>query len=137
MGLKVHQVGELVGLLLVFVSTAAQIFYLEPIKREIEWRLTAFNIQQTGQVQAKAVYDSRVAILRAVNAPADAVKAAETEGAALLARYKTADADIADVVIAKQDAEDLIQIIVMALFALGSALVAFGRAMEMRDARRG
>lgn len=135
MKLKVHQVGELFGLLLVFLSTAAQIFYLEPLKREIEWRLATFSIQQTGQLQTKAVYDSRVAVLRAVNAPADAVKTAETERDTMLARYQTADANISDYLTDNEAVEDRIQVIVMVMFALGSVLIGLGRAMEMRASR--
>ena len=55
MRLKVYQWGELIGILLLLGSTAAQMFYLEPLKREIEWRLVAFNTQQSVQIQLRAL----------------------------------------------------------------------------------
>lgn len=96
MKLKSYQWGELIGMLFLLASTAAQLFYVEPLKREIEWRLAAFNMQQNGQVQATAIYDSRIATLKAVNAPVDAIATAEKERATVIEKYKTADANIAD-----------------------------------------
>ena len=51
--LRSYQWFEVLGLLLVFMSTAAQIFYLEPLKREIDWRLVTFYQQQNSQGFAK------------------------------------------------------------------------------------
>ena len=59
MRLKAYQYGELIGILLLLGSTAAQMFYLEPLKREIEWRLVAFNTQQSAQIQLRATFDNR------------------------------------------------------------------------------
>ncbi len=132
MKLKAYQWGELIGILFLLASTAAQMFYVDPLKREIEWRLAAFNMQQNGQVQTKAVYDSRVAVLKAVNAPSEAITAAETEREATLQKYKTADANIADYLLEKEQVENYLQIIVIVLFAIGTLLAGFGRAMEMR-----
>jgi hypothetical protein len=132
MRLKGYQWAELAGMLFLLASTAAQIFYVEPLKREIEWRLAAFNMQQNGQIQTKAIYDSRIATLKAVNAPADAITTAEKEHDALIEKYKTADANIADYLYDKERVEDYLQIIVIGLFALGTLLAGFGRAMEMR-----
>lgn len=132
MKLKSYQWGELIGMFFLLASTAAQIFYVEPLKREIEWRLAAFNMQQNGQIQTRAVYVSRIATLKAVNAPADAIMTAEKERDALIERYKTADANIADYLMSKEAVEGYLQIIVVALFALGTLLAGYGRAMEMR-----
>lgn len=132
MKLKSYQWGELIGMLFLLASTAAQLFYVEPLKREIEWRLAAFNMQQNGQVQARAIYDSRLAILKAVNAPSDAITTAEKERGAVIEKYKTADANIADYLLAKEAVENYLQIIVIGLFGIGTLLAGFGRAMEMR-----
>ena len=132
MRLKGYQWAELAGMLFLLASTAAQIFYVEPLKREIEWRLAAFNMQQNGQIQTKAIYDSRIATLNAVNAPADAITTAEKERDALIEKYKTADANIADYLYDKERVENYLQIIVIGLFGLGTLLAGFGRAMEMR-----
>ena len=59
MRLRVYQYGELFGIVLLLASTATQLFYLEPLKREIEWRLVAFNTQQSAQIQLRAVYTTR------------------------------------------------------------------------------
>jgi hypothetical protein len=134
MKLKSYQWGELIGMLFLLASTAAQLFYVEPLKREIEWRLAAFNMQQNGQVQARAIYDTHVATLKAVNAPAGAIATAEKERDAVIEKYKTADANIADYLFSKETVEGYLQIIVMGLFALGTLLAGFGRAMEMRAA---
>ena len=129
--LKVHQWGELFGVLFLLASTAAQIFYVDPLKREIEWRLAAFNTQQNAQIQTQAIYDNRIALLKGMNAGADAIATAEKERDAILAKYKTADANISDYLMDKEPVEDYLQIIVLALFAVGSLLAGFGRAMEM------
>src|SRR5690242_16007302 len=90
--------------------------------------------QQSGQVQTKAVFESRIAVLQAVNAPAERINEAEVERIKTLARFQTADANISDFMIEKERVEDTLQLIVLALFALGSLLAGFGRAMEMRAA---
>ena len=137
MRFRLYQWGELIGVVLLLASTAAQMFYVDPLKREIEWRLAAFSMQQNAQVQAEAIYAGRIATLKAVNASEAAVKEAEVERDKTLARYKTADANIADYLLEKERVEDLLQVIVLGLFAVGSLLAGFGRAMEMIAAGRG
>jgi hypothetical protein len=134
--LKAYQWGELVGVLFLLSSTATQIFYVDPLKREIEWRLAAFNMQQNGRLQMQAIYDGRIATLKAVSAPVETIGVAEKERDAMIARYKTADANISDFLVEKEGSEDLLQIAVVILFAIGSLLAGFGRAMEMIAARR-
>lgn len=134
--LKAYQWGELVGVLFLLASTATQIFYVDPLKREIEWRLAAFNMQQNGRLQMQAIYDGRIATLKAVSAPVETIGIAEKERDAMIARYKTADANISDFLVEKEGSEDLVQIAVVILFAIGSLLAGFGRAMEMIAARR-
>jgi len=132
MGFKTYQLGELFGIVLLLGSTATQMFYLDPLKREIEWRLAAFSIQQSAQVQIKAVHDNRIVLLKALNAPAEKIKEAEDDRAKNLDRFRTADANISDYMIAKESVEDNLQLIVLALFGIGTLLAGFGRAMEMR-----
>ena len=127
-----YQIGELLGIALILASTAAQLFFLEPLKREIEWRLTAFNIQQTGRLQTKTAYDSRIAILQALKVPQEQITSTELERDVALDQYKTADANVSDYLIEKQNVEEYIQWIVVGLFTLGTLLTAFGRAKEMR-----
>jgi hypothetical protein len=132
MGFKAYQLGELLGIVLLLGSTATQMFYLDPLKREIEWRLAAFSIQQSAQVQLKAIHDNRIALLQATNSPAEKIKDAELERDKSLDRYRTSDANISDYMIEKESVEDNLQMVVLALFALGTLLAGFGRAMEMR-----
>lgn len=127
-----YQIGELLGIALILASTAAQLFYLEPLKREIEWRLATFSIQQTGQLQTKAAFDNRIAVLQALKAPAEQIASAEKDRETALQQYKTADANISDFLFEKQRIEELIQWIVVGLFAFGTLLTAVGRAKEMR-----
>lgn len=134
MKLKLHQWGELIGIVFLLASTGAQIFYVEPLKREIEWRLAAFNMQQNGQLQMKAIYDARIATLRALNVPAPEIAATEAESKRMADKYKTADANIADYLIEKEPVENGLQWAVLALFAIGSLLAGIGRAMEMLTA---
>lgn len=135
MGFKTYQLGELFGIILLLGSTAMQMFYLDPLKREIEWRLAAFSMQQSAQVEIKAVHDNRIILLQALNAPAEKIKAAEAVHEESLNRFKTADANISDFMIAKESVEDNLQYIVLVLFALGTLLAGLGRAMEMRTHR--
>ena len=135
MRLRVYQYGELFGIVLLLASTATQLFYLEPLKREIEWRLVAFNTQQSAQIQLRAVYDNQVALLKFMNAPADQVAATEAKRDETLAQYKNSDANIADYMIAKEGVENYLEGIVIALFALGSLMAGLGRALEMSAAR--
>lgn len=136
MRLKAYQVGELTGIFFLLASTATQIFYVEPVRREIEWRLAAFTMQQTGQLQMKAIYDGRVATLRAVGAPEAQIAASEAESKQMADKFKTADANISDYLVAKEPVENWLQIAVVAFFAIGSLFAGIGRAMEMVAGRR-
>jgi hypothetical protein len=131
-GFKAYQLGELFGIVLLLGSTATQMFYLDPLKREIEWRLAAFSIQQSAQAQIQAVHDNRIVLLKALNAPADKIKEAENDKAQSLDKFRTADANVSDYMIAKESVEDNLQLVVIALFGLGTLLAGFGRAMELR-----
>ncbi|WP_045838086.1 hypothetical protein [Hyphomicrobium sp. 99] len=137
MGFKTYQLGELLGIALLLGSAAMQIFYLDPLKRQIEWQLATFSMQQSAQVQTKATFDTRIALLEALNAPADKIKEAESDRDKTLGRFQTADANISDFMIEKERVEDYLQLIVLALFALGTVLAGFGRAMEMRTSHHG
>ncbi len=136
MRLRVYQWGELIGILFLLASTATQIFYVDPLRRDIEWRMATFSIQQSGQIQTKAIYDSRIATLRALKSSETDISQAEAERDQMLARFKIADANIADYLEAKQPVEDWLQALVIILFAAGSLLAGAGRAMEMIAARR-
>ena len=135
MRLKGYQLGVLIGIVLLLASTATQLFYLEPLKREIEWRLVAFNTQQSAQIQLRTTFDNQIALLRLMNAPADQIKETEAKRDQGLDQYKTSDANISDFMIEKERVEGYIEIIVIALFALGSLLAGLGRALEMQAAR--
>ncbi len=135
MGFKFYQLGELFGIVLLLGSTAMQMFYLDPLKREIEWRLAAFSTQQSAQIQIKAIYDNRIEVLQALNAPAEKITGAQAARDETLNRFKNSDADISDFMIAKEGVEDYLQYIVLALFAFGTLLAGLGRAMEMRSHR--
>lgn len=136
MRLRLHQFGELIGIFLLLASTAMQLFYLEPLKREIEWRLVAFNTQQSAQVQLRTAYDNQIALLKVMNVPAAQVVATEAQREKVLAQYKTSDANISDLVLAKQDVESYLEVIVIVLFALGSVLAGLGRLIEFQTASR-
>ena len=134
MRFKFYQVSELVGIVLLLGSTGLQLFYLEPLNREINWRLVAFSTQQNAHVLADNAYQDQMNLLQLLKAPAETVEAAKARHAKLVDKFQTADANIADYMLAKQDVEDYLQIIVMALFALGSLLAGIGRALELQAA---
>ena len=136
MRLKYYQLGELIGIVFLLASTAMQLFYLEPLKREIEWRLVAFNTQQSAQIQLRTTFDNQLALLKLLNAPAEQVTATEAKRDDTLAQYKNSDANIADYMFAKEGVENYLEAIVIALFALGSLMAGLGRALEMAAARR-
>lgn len=136
MRLKGYQIGELVGIAFLLASTATQLFYVEPLKREIEWRLAAFNNQQQAQIQLKALYDNQVTLLQQLNAPAERIAETEQRRDKILGAYKNSDADIADFMIEKERVEGYLQVVVIALFAIGSILAGIGRVLEMQTARR-
>ena len=136
MGLRADQWGELIGILLLLASTATQIFYVEPLKRQIEWRLAAFSNQQNGRIVAETTYDNRITLLRALKADAGAIAAAEQGRKTLVEKYQTADANVANYILSKEWIENVLQIIVVALFACGSLLAGIGRAFEMAAARQ-
>ena len=136
MRLRIHQIGELVGIFLLLASTAAQLFYLEPLKREIEMRLVAFNMQQSGQIQLRTAYENQLALLKVMNAPAEQISGAQAQRDKVVAHYKTSDGDIADVVMEKEKVEGYMEIIVIVLFALGSMLAGLGRLIEFQTAAR-
>lgn len=135
MPLKFYRAGELIGTVLVLGSVALQMFYLDPLKREIEWRLAAFSMQQSGQVLAQAQYDTHLATLRALNASQESITAAEQQRDKTMQRFDTANANISDFMIEKERVEDYLQWIVIALFAVGSLLAGAGRVIEMSAKR--
>jgi hypothetical protein len=135
MRLKYYQLGELVGIVFLLGSTATQLFYLEPLKREIEWRLVAFNTQQSAQIQLGTSFDNQLALLRLMNAPAEQIKGTEAKRDKTLADYKNSDANISDFMIEKERVEGILEVIVIAMFALGSLLAGLGRTLEMMAAR--
>lgn len=134
MKLKFYQYGELIGIVLLLASTAMQIFYLEPLKRGIEWRLAAFSTQQSAQVTVRTVFDNQIALLKLLNAPADQIKETEAEREKVIGRFTTADANISDYMIEKERVEGFLEVLVVILFALGSLLAGIGRALEMHAA---
>jgi hypothetical protein len=66
-----------------------------------------------------------------VNAPGQQLADTERRRDAALDRYKVADANISDLVGEKEAVEGYLELVVIGLFALGSLLAGFGRAMEM------
>lgn len=134
MKLSLYRYGELIGIVFLLVSTAMQIFYLEPLKREIDWRLVAFSTQQNAQVQVTTMYDNQLVLLKVMNAPAEQIAATEAARKKAIDKFETADANVANYVLAKEPVEDYIQIVVIILFALGSLLAGVGRALEMTAA---
>ncbi len=134
MRLKGYQIGELIGILLLLASTATQLFYLEPLKREIEWRLVAFNTQQSAQIQLRSTFDNQIALLKVLNAPSEQIQQTEAQRDKTLADYKNSDANISDFMIDKENVEGYIELIVIGLFALGTLLAGLGRAIEMQAA---
>ena len=136
MRLRIHQIGELVGIFLLLASTAAQLFYLEPLKREIEMRLVAFNMQQSAQIQLRTAYENQLTLLKVMNAPAEQISGTQAQRDKVVAHYKTSDGDIADVVMEKEKVEGYMEIIVIVLFALGSMLAGLGRLIEFQTAAR-
>lgn len=130
--MRAYHVIELLGILLMIGSVAVQLFYLEPITRSIEWNRMAFIAQQSGQIQVRTAFDNRIMLLKTLNAPAEDIAKAEEEKAAIIKRYVTADANVADSILNNEDVEKLLQILVMITFALGTLMTAFGRIAEMR-----
>ena len=131
---RFYQLSEMIGLAFLLGATAMQIFYLEPLNREISWRLVAFNNQQQTQIQLKAAYDNQVALLKALNAPAEQVTATEAARKDVIGRLKGSDAEIADYMMAKEDVEGYLEVMVIVLFALGSLLAGAGRALQFQAA---
>ena len=74
--------------------------------------------------------------LRKLDAPAEELAATEANRATVIGQYKTSDANISDFMIEKERVESHVEIIVIALFALGSLLAGLGRTLEMLAARR-
>lgn len=136
MRLRLHQFGELIGILFLLSSTATQMFYLEPLDRDIQWRLTAYTVQQSAQIQLRTAYDNQIALLKQLNAPGDQVTATETKRDAALAQFRNSDADISDFMVAKEDVEDYLQILVIVLFAVGSLLAGIGRTLDLLSNRK-
>ena len=132
MKLKSSQLCELIGIAILLASAAAQLFYLDPLKREIEWRLATFSTQQSAQVQTSAMFENHLSVLALMNAPPEQVKKAEARRDEILGQFKTADANISDFMIEKERVESYIEVIVIALFAFGSLLAGIGRMIEMQ-----
>jgi len=136
MRLRFYQYGELIGIVFLLASTATQIFYLEPLKRGIEWRLAAYSTQQSAQVEVRTMFDNQLTLLKLMHAPAEQIKETQAQRAKTLGRFSTADANIANYMIAKEQVENYLEVFVIILFALGTLLAGVGRALEMQAAPR-
>ena len=136
MRLKIHQLGELFGILLLLGSTAMQLFYLEPMKRQIEWRLAAFTAQQNAQVQLRESFTNQITLLQQLNAAPDVIAATEARRDDVFAKYRNSDADISDYMLEKEQVESYLEIIVIVLFGLGSLLAGLGRTFDMMATRK-
>ena len=134
MRLRFYQYGELIGIVLLLASTAMQLFYLEPLKREIEWRLVAFSTQQNAQVLSRTMYQNHLSLLKLMNAPQHQIAVTEAAPDKSIEKFETADANIANYMLAKEQVESYLQVIVIILFALGSLLAGVGRALELHAA---
>jgi hypothetical protein len=136
MSFRAHQLAELLGIVLMIGATVVQLFYLEPVKRAIEWRQVVFTQQENAHVLAETVFDNRIAILKAMKvAPAD-IETAEAERKKLMDRYETAHANVANIVLDKEPVEAILQWIVIAMFIIGTLLTTFGPIAELRAANR-
>ena len=134
--MRAYHFGELIGIAFLLASTAMQLFYVDPLKREIEWRLVAFTTQQNAQLQLGTNFDNHIAVLKLLNAPAQQVDDAAAARRKFLERYQSSDADIADYLLDKQRVEEYLGIAVIVLFAIGTVLAGIGRAMEMIAANK-
>ena len=134
MRLKLYQYGELIGIVFLLAATATQIFYLEPLKRGVEWRLAAFSQQQTAQVQVRIAFENQLSLMRILNASPEQIAETEQRRDKAIDKFETADANIANYMLSKERVEDYLQVIVIILFALGSLLAGVGRALEMQAA---
>jgi hypothetical protein len=132
MQVRIYQFGELIGIFFLLASTAMQIFYVEPLKREIEWRLVAFNTQQAAQIQLRAVFDNQIALMKLMNASPEQLKETEAKRDRTLRDFRNSDADIADYMIAKEGVESFLDIVVIVLFAIGSILAGLGRVLQFQ-----
>ncbi|MBI1649990.1 hypothetical protein [Hyphomicrobium sulfonivorans] len=136
MRLKIHQLGELFGILLLLSSTAMQLFYLEPMKRQIEWRLAAFTAQQNAQVQLRESFTNQITLLQQMNAAPDVIAGTEARRDEIFAKYRNSDADISDYMLENERVEGYLEIVVIVLFGLGSLLAGLGRTFDMMAARK-
>lgn len=134
MRLKLYQYGELIGIVFLLAATATQIFYLEPLKRGVEWRLAAFSQQQSAQVQVRIAFENQLSLMRILNASPEQIAETEQRRDKAIDKFETADANIANYMLSKERVEDYLQVIVIILFALGSLLAGVGRALEMQAA---
>ncbi|KWT64143.1 hypothetical protein APY04_3407 [Hyphomicrobium sulfonivorans] len=136
MRLKIHQLGELFGILLLLSSTAMQLFYLEPMKRQIEWQLAAFTAQQNAQVQLRESFTNQITLLQQMNAAPDVIAGTEARRDEIFAKYRNSDADISDYMLENERVEGYLEIVVIVLFGLGSLLAGLGRTFDMMAARK-
>jgi len=134
MRLKGYQWGELIGIVFLLAATATQIFYLEPLKRQVEWRLAAFAQQQTAQVPMRINFENQLSLLKTLNASPEQIAETEQRRDKAIDKFETADANVANYVMDKESVENYLQIIVLILFGLGSLLAGVGRALEMQAA---
>lgn len=136
MSFRAHQLAELLGIVLLIGATAVQLFYLEPVKRAIEWRQVVFTQQENAHVLAETVFDNRIAILKAMKVAPPDIETAEAERKKLIDRYDTALTNVANIVLDKEPVEAILQWIVIAMFIIGTLLTTFGPIAELRAANR-
>lgn len=134
--MRASQWSEIFGILFLLAATATQMFYLDPLKREIEWRLAVFAIQQSAAIETDTIHATHIQTLQTLNASETVIASAEKTRQDDKSRFKNSNADVSDYLIAKQPVEDIIQWITLALFAIGSLLAGIGRLIELRTRPR-
>lgn len=135
MSRRCARLSEILGIGCLLASVAIQMFYLDPLQRNMDWRRAMFAIQQVGHVQAQTAYDNQLVLLNAMNAPAERIEAAGKAKATTIDKYQTADANVADYILAKEPVEQALQWIVLGLFAIGTLLTGLGKLSEARRLR--
>lgn len=137
MTLKRHQWAELIGIVLIVLSTAVQVFFVEPAKRRIELSVIGSYLSEVEHnLSHELARNFKSVALR------DGLDEAQAEKLVAGLRYNSKEAN--RVMRFRSDLgrstffyEELFTLLALAVFVIGTLLTAFGRYYEMRSVGSG
>lgn len=137
MQLKRYQWAELIGIVLIVLSTAVQVFFIEPAKRKLELSVIGSFVSQAERNLSKELERNFKSL-----ALRDGMSGAKVDELTAGLRYNSKEANRvmrfrSDFARTTSFYEGVYSLLALAVFTIGTLLTAVGRYFAMRDSGSG